>query len=152
MMELLEGDGDKRCLLAPESLKARLRHCLCDFECWSWYCRGQNRTAERQPSINRSIHLPTDTHPHIKQQLETLMPKKLAKGKHLLILKLHPGPIPLVEQPPHGSGSYAAPGLEKVRFCLLLMIGERWCVLMFFGGSKEREIEAAALIHDPEPE
>lgn len=42
------------------------------------------------------------------------MPKKLAKGKHLLFLKLHPGPIPLVEQPPHGSGSYAAPGLEKV--------------------------------------
>lgn len=41
------------------------------------------------------------------------MPKRLAKGKHLVFLKLKPGAIPLVEATISGQQAYAAPTMEK---------------------------------------
>lgn len=43
------------------------------------------------------------------------MPKRLAKGKHLLFLKLKPGPVPVVEATSQGKQVFAAPTMEKVR-------------------------------------
>jgi hypothetical protein len=53
------------------------------------------------------------------------MPKRLAKGKHLLFLKLNPGPIPLVaQQQQQGQQQgqqqpvvYTAPTIDKARLC-----------------------------------
>jgi len=57
------------------------------------------------------------------------MPKRLAKGKHLLFLKLQPGAISLVEQPSQqgqGPPVYVAPAIDKVyilRACFFFLFG-----------------------------